>query len=994
MIAFLTLLFGVAALSVVSAVWLNREAAATRLVCQALEQRGLTNFCFRVAHLSLTRVTVEDFALGDGAETLLSAKKAEAQFTIKELLRGHVGRVELSGVSTLLVIDGTSVVSPLLESLRPVLAAEKDANRQQKQRDKSAGAFTVGAVVLNGVMLDIEHADSTLLSEMTFDAGLHYEAADRYRFWCAAVDDRLFRFNADGRLNPLEGVLVVNPELELLDLRRLYNIANLIAPDRIGALGLIPEKGCTATVRGTAAISGWSVLDNFEVSVSLGRESSFRKSGDEFFARIRSARLDADGNLEEIRCRINAGLSAFSFKGLDSVESERGRLLGVRGSARWRRADGGEKFDLALDSDLPGRSLSKILPGVLPLVPIFFSDGGSVSVKAGLERGERSAWAGSVGFAAEALRSSAPVAAGRIGCGKVSLSGALNVDGGRAGAVSCELALSDGYLIRRGLSARGQFGLKMKAEPPYTSASGSFSGLVKDSVALRRAGVSAADGHVPFEGEVAVTGLVSNPVWEVDLRVPESGVAGSAAENRIDALAGADAALRYGGGTLAAEGEAWLRNMALVRAPDKKPALDAGLDCLRARFKVPRFELASVSNMLFKSEVSWRGGRFEVSGADMALEGLEGEINAEWSQAAGITFCGGERLVWRRLEAQGLCALPGAFSIERCGDEVAARLAVGVEGCAGGFELEALLPVADVRQGVLNVALPEMELGSEGVIADAIKARVPDLAVTGKVSAEAALRFLGTQPHVLGRVKVRDGHLVRGNMDVAGVAADVAFESGVFFRTIERPVVTFKQVRAGKLKLDAGRFEFQLTPQELFVDRFEAGWCKGSLNAYSVHLDFKNPKDNFIVYVDRVDLGEAMMLALSFSGQIEGYLYGRFPVGFDRGRIKLYDGFLYSLPGQSGMLRLADSSQMVELLEKAGIRGEVQEPLAKALSDMEFSLARIDLETLEEGQGVLRIKLGGKSNYKEWPAPVDLNLNLHGPMEDLLNLGLDISRKQ
>ncbi|MDD4622356.1 MAG: YdbH domain-containing protein, partial [Kiritimatiellae bacterium] len=256
-----------------------------------------------------------------------------------------------------------------------------------------------------------------------------------------------------------------------------------------------------------------------------------------------------------------------------------------------------------------------------------------------------------------------------------------------------------------------------------------------------------------------------------------------------------------------------------------------------------------------------------------------------------------------------------------------------------------------------------------------------------------ALRFLGTQPHVLGRVKMREGHLTRGDMDAEGVTADVAFESGVFFRTIERPVVTFKQARAGKLKLDAGRLEFHLSPKELFVDRFEAGWCKGRLNAYSVHLDFKNPKDDFIVYADRIDLGEALMMALPFRGQMEGYLYGRFPVGFDRGRVKLYNGFLYSLPGQSGMLRLDDSSQMLELLEKAGVRGDVQGPLAKALSDMDFSSARLDLETLEGGQGVLKIKLDGKSNYKEWPAPVDLNLNLRGPMEDLLNMGLDISRK-
>ena len=991
-IAFLAILLLAAALSVVSAAWINREAVAARVARKALDARGLIDLYFRISHLSPTRLVIEGLALGDEGQ-FFYAERVEALFTVRDLLRGHVGRVSVEGVSTRLIVDGASVTSPLLERLRPVVAAEQGANRLQAQRERSAGAFTVGAVVLSGVALDVELAGGTLLSEMKLDAGVVYEAAGRYRFWCGAVDDQLFRFKADGRLNPLEGAIAVNPELRLLDIKRLYNIARLIAPDRTEFFGLIPEKGCTVTARGTADISKWRVLDNFEVSAALGRESSFRKSGDEIFARVQSARLEAEGEPDDIRCRVSAGVSAFSFKDLVNIESDRGRLLGMRGSARWRRAGGVEKLDFTVESALPGRSLSQILPGVLPLVPIFFSDGGSLSVKSGLERGERGVWSGIVDFAAEALRSSAPVTAGRVGCGKASLTGALNVSGGRAGSVSCELALSDGYLIRRGLNARGQFDLKLKAEPPYAAASGSFSGRVTESVALPRAGVSATGGHVPFEGEVTVTGLVANPVWDVDLRVPETGVAGSAPDGQIDALGGARAALRYGGGALAAEGEVWLRDMALMRAPDKKPAFEAGLGSLRARFKMPPFELASVSNMLFEAGVSWRGGRFEAAGADIALEDLEGEINAGWSPSAGLTFCGGERLAWRRLEAQGLRALPEAFSIERCGGEVAARLAVDVEGCAGGFDLEARLPVADARQSVLHVTLPEMELGTDGVIADAIRARMPDLAVTGMVSAEAALRFLGTQPHVLGRVKIREGHLTRGDMDAEGVTADVAFESGVFFRTIERPVVTFKQARAGKLKLDAGRLEFHLSPKELFVDRFEAGWCKGRLNAYSVHLDFKNPKDDFIVYADRIDLGEALMMALPFRGQIEGYLYGRFPVGFDRGRVKLYNGFLYSLPGQSGMLRLDDSSQMLELLEKAGVRGDVQGPLAKALSDMDFSSARLDLETLEGGQGVLKIKLDGKSNYKEWPAPVDLNLNLRGPMEDLLNMGLDISRK-
>jgi len=193
--------------------------------------------------------------------------------------------------------------------------------------------------------------------------------------------------------------------------------------------------------------------------------------------------------------------------------------------------------------------------------------------------------------------------------------------------------------------------------------------------------------------------------------------------------------------------------------------------------------------------------------------------------------------------------------------------------------------------------------------------------------------------------------------------------------------------------LDQGRFTFQLTPQELFVDRMEIGWCKGSLNAYSVHLAFKNPKDDFLVYADRIDLGEALMMVMPFKGKMEGVLYGRFPVGIDKGRVKLSTGFLYSLPGQGGKLRLDDNTSMQSLLTRAGITGDVQLPLSKALSDVDFTTFKMELEPKADGGGTLRIKMVGKSNDKAWPAPVDLNLNLHGPLEELLNMGISLSRK-
>jgi hypothetical protein len=52
---------------------------------------------------------------------------------------------------------------------------------------------------------------------------------------------------------------------------------------------------------------------------------------------------------------------------------------------------------------------------------------------------------------------------------------------------------------------------------------------------------------------------------------------------------------------------------------------------------------------------------------------------------------------------------------------------------------------------------------------------------------------------------------------------------------------------------------------------------------------------------------------------------------------------------------------------------------------------RFDLDSGEKDDSSLKIRLKGKSNYEKRPAPVDLNLNINGALEKLLNLGMDLS---
>ena len=978
-----------AVLLVAGLVWWQRIALATRVVRGALDRQGLTDVSFRLSRLTPGRVTVENIRMG-AAEPVLSVERVDMRFSLLELKRRCLGRVQVSGVRTALQVKDGKPISPVWERLKPVLEAA--AKRSVCPAAAAETPFSIWLGTVRDVRVDILSADSLPLTRLTLNADAFAESRGQYRVWGEVLDGDRFRLTAGGTVLADTGAVTLKPELKIGDVGGLMDLARRLVPERAQSWAVFPTN-CSLTVQGAIALANWTNVGPFEVGAALGRGSEFAAPSKAAFLRFQSFRLEAAGTPDDMQCRLSAGIAGFRLGPDFEAGQESGRMLGLRGSARFRQTVSNQCVTATLDSDLPGRSLAQVLPRILPLVPVFFSDGGTLRTEAEVSRPLHGAWQGRLGFAAEASRSSAPVSAGRVGAGLVRVEGTVAIDDAKPGLVKTAVTISDGYFFRRTLAVKGGVEAHLTARPPYASASGSFRGHMSESVALPQRRLSFRDGEMPFEGEAVVTGLVSNPVWQIALRLPEFGVSSTSSTARVEGIVGAGASVCYSATRLAVEGDAWVRDVTVQAGPENSREVEGGVSRIAAHFKLPECDRNSVSNAVVDVTLSASNG-WARAGTQAVLEDARCDVPFTLSLASGLSFLPQQRLTWQRLEAQGVEVVPDGFSLSTCSNAVEARLGARLAASTLGVSVRARVPLCDPKQSVIRVSVPEAAIMPDDAVAAAVRGRVKDVAFSGRLAAEAEIRFWGTRPHVLGRARVMEGRVRSGEMEVEGLAADVPFESGRSFRTIERPVVTFLHAKAGNVRLDQGRFAFQLSPKELFIDRMEVGWCKGSLNAYSVHLNFADPKDDFVVYADRIDLGEALMMVMPFRGEMEGVLYGRFPVGFDRGHVKLSTGFLYSLPGQGGKLRLEDNAQMLSLLDKSGIKGNVQVPLSKALSNMDFSTFKMELEPKTDGDGTLRLKMVGQSNDKDWPAPVDLNLNLHGPLETLLNMGINASRKK
>jgi len=951
--------------------WRERVPLATRLVRSALDRQGFSDATFRITRLSLGCVALEDIRLGK-PEPVLAIDGVDVRFSCPDVLRGEIDRVRVRGVKTVVVVDGGRLVSPLQQRLASLLSRQAQPAQGASPAQKSSALVAIGELSVYGVEIPVRLANGDGVAALRADASLFSEPDDRrtrgpvrYRFSARVEDDASSRLRVDGSLVPDTGAITLNGDVKLARVETLLQRARRVAPDRMAALTFCPSN-CSFAVRGSVSLTNWTNAGLFDVTAELGRGSAFTfaQPEGEGWVRFQSLRVEASGTPQDAQGRLNVGVSGFRLSDRLQAQQEETRLLSLRGSARLLQTATNRSVRATIDSDLPGRSVMQVLPRVLPLVTRLLSDGGTLHVETDLQQPPAAAWQGEVRYSAEARRSTVTVPVGRMGAGRVTLEGSLAIRETRPQELRTNIGIEDGYYVGNGLSIRGGGQLSLASQPPYASASGSFGGQVGENTLLPKCGVVLSNSAVRFEGEAKVTGLVTNPVWQLALRVPAFGLGGRAGAASWRAEAGGAANVNYGLASAAVDGTLWLNDVAwAMDQTGKAVRVEAGLGRLDARIGVPLFARGNLSNALAQVTLSASNGWMR-AGDRAVLEDAQAAVPFAWSLASGIVFQPGQALSWKRLEVMGVRAAPSGFAWAADGKTVCVSGGVRVAESRCAVAAQARIPLDNPQQTEVAVALPETELTADDGLAALVRKMDPQAEVTGRVAAEAGVRFLGKQPQVEGRVRVSDVSVRRGNAEIRGLAADVPFEAGLDYRTIRRPVITFAGAKVGNVRLDQGRIEFQVTPQEVFIDRAEVGWCKGSLNAYSIHLDPKHPKADIVVYADRIDLGEALMMVMPFKGVMEGVLYGRFPVGIDNRHVKLSKGFLYSLPGQGGKLRLEDTAPVVSLLDQAGIKGDVQQPLSKALSDMDFSAIRMELEPKDDGEAVLRMKLDGKSNLR------------------------------
>lgn len=576
-----------------------------------------------------------------------------------------------------------------------------------------------------------------------------------------------------------------------------------------------------------------------------------------------------------------------------------------------------------------------------------------------------------------------------------------NSEGFQTGAaeISATVAGSSGYVtfsgygdLPDGRKAGVRGTAKLRLPEPLFSALHAQIAVALPLRPLLPAAVSVAPETLELRGDLVVQKRGSEVAWSLDF-------------TRMEAQP-----FRAGSEGIALEGH-WLFGVKLDgTATNVWGSCGVALNDLVASFKDAPAEMALtnrvqsvVLNMLLPETRLDR-----IGGADMPCKGyvhnldlrigellaIEGaRFETEFSISTnGVAFRESD-LSWTHCTAGGVTLEPAAVRIAASSGSLRVEGGAGVPGDDLTVALSAAIPLGNPRSAALSVRMPPVRLSEKSRTAKRLRRHMPkDSEFSGVLSAEAELSLAPSGVTGRGLLTLEEGSFRREELRVEGVGMELPFAINGGLRSRGNPRLEFATLTAGNISMTDGEVLFHILEDEALVESASIGWAGGFLRAYSVHAGFDGAiRNEFTIYADRIDLGGVLGLLMPFSGTMQGVLYGRFPVRLRNQRVALSSGFLYSLPGQGGYLKIREPGPMEALLKRAGIRRDADE-IARALCDLDLASIRLDFDPRGGGDSSLRVRLAGKSNYEKRPAPVDLNLNFNGPLEEILNLGMDVQR--
>jgi len=274
---------------------------------------------------------------------------------------------------------------------------------------------------------------------------------------------------------------------------------------------------------------------------------------------------------------------------------------------------------------------------------------------------------------------------------------------------------------------------------------------------------------------------------------------------------------------------------------------------------------------------------------------------------------------------------------------------------------------------------------------------------TGVLAANAAFELSGERQKGNLRLHLSDGTLTSGGTVIKEIETTISFPNLPNVQSEPSQLATIGSIESGKIHLQNGKVIFRIEQdQQLFLEKARLSWCGGKveMGSLSLNSDMKNLETT--LYCDRLSFVDLLKQFGIEDTEGEGSLNGRLPIAINDKGIHFDDGFLFSTPGNSGIVRFNNTQQLRQGMPDIGQTATLDYSI-KALENFAYNWTKLSFNT--EGKNLLlTMQLDGKPaiplpfGYKRGQIvatekgpglqhPLRLDMNFRLPLQEIFQSG-------
>ena len=285
-----------------------------------------------------------------------------------------------------------------------------------------------------------------------------------------------------------------------------------------------------------------------------------------------------------------------------------------------------------------------------------------------------------------------------------------------------------------------------------------------------------------------------------------------------------------------------------------------------------------------------------------------------------------------------------------------------------------------------------------------------DILFGGLISAEGEVHYPPAMGPTHLSLHLEDGYVKRekNKLDISGIAGNLTLPELPRLHSLPSQLVTVESLKLNTLAASQGNFYFRVEDDlSLFIEKSRLKWCNGKVEVSATEISPELEEFSTTMYCDRLQFSELLNQFGIPDTEGDGSLNGRLPVQFSKDGIFFDDGFLFSTPGNSGIVRFNSTNILKQGLPDMSQAAYLDYSLM-ALENFSYNWTKLTFNSVGNDL-LIRMQIDGKpaeplpfgyknghivatSKGKGIQHPLQLTVNFNLPIKEMFRYGQNFQK--